>query len=351
MSRETLEARRQPSRMVHVIRVAVCLAGLISAALATGCAVPDRTVIAQANQVNTQLAPAIVTDPQLASYIQQVGDRIIAAASQLNAQGYGPPSHKKENSAWMFSPAMKFHFVNSKTLNAFTTGGEHMYIYTALFEACQSEDELAAVMAHEYAHVYCRHVQQGMEQQYYVMGAGVAGAAAGYALGGKEHGAEYAGIGAAAGLGVGQFIGMGFTRQDEAQADKVGFAFYVHAGWDPNRFADFFKYMIAQGYDTTPQILSDHPSLANRVKAINGYVEELGPQAAQWRRPEIAASGRFAQLKARAVEIDKQMPDDQSLQSAQHLLNAFPSCVAAVDTPQQKQAQAALRQELVKKQN
>ena len=103
------------------------------------------------------------------------------AAGDANA----PKSHTKGgDNAWMFSDEMRFHFVNSKTLNAFTTGGNHMYIYTALFQQCESEDELAAVVAHEYAHVYCRHVQQGMNRQYAILGAaagaGVAGAAIGY---------------------------------------------------------------------------------------------------------------------------------------------------------------------------
>src|SRR5438445_11825513 len=106
----------------------------------------------------------------------------------MDQQHFGPKAHQKESSQWMFSSNMKFHFVNSKTLNAFTTGGEHMYIYNELFQKCKSEDELAAVMAHEYGHVYCRHVQQGENNQIATLAAGaLAGGAAGYALGGSEN--------------------------------------------------------------------------------------------------------------------------------------------------------------------
>src|SRR4051812_37248144 len=90
----------------------------------TGCAT-DKQVIGQANQFHQNLEPAVIRDPELTSYIQRVGDRIIAAAKQLDQQGFGPASHKKEDSKWMFS-GMQFHFVNSGTLNAFTTGGNHM---------------------------------------------------------------------------------------------------------------------------------------------------------------------------------------------------------------------------------
>src|SRR5262245_42347795 len=105
--------------------------------LLVGCA-SDRQVMAQADQVHTTLKPAVITDPELSNYIQQVGDRIIEVAKERNAQR---ADSKGEDNAWMFSKDMKFHFVNSKTLNAFTTGGEHMYIYTELFEQCKSEDE------------------------------------------------------------------------------------------------------------------------------------------------------------------------------------------------------------------
>src|SRR5678816_4091575 len=125
--------------------------------LAGGCAT-DQAVISQANQMNGQLKPAIMEDPELASYLQKVGDRIIGAAKELDAQGYGPKSHKNGENAWMFGNNMKFHFVNSKTVNAFTTGGDHMYVYNALFQMCKDEEELAAVMSHEYGHVYARHV-------------------------------------------------------------------------------------------------------------------------------------------------------------------------------------------------
>src|SRR5205085_11668751 len=110
-------------------------------------------------------------------------------------QHVGPKSHfdEKQKQQWMFSQNMRFHFVNSKTLNAFTTGGEHMYIYNELFQECKSEDELAAVMSHEYAHVYCRHVQKGMKNQYTALAAAAALAGVGYVAGGQEHGAQYAG--------------------------------------------------------------------------------------------------------------------------------------------------------------
>jgi len=102
-----------------------------------GCAVTDRQVIDQAQQAHSGLKPAVIEDRELADYIQAVGDRIVNAAQEADRQHKGPDAHfKDEDRAWMFSNKMQFHFVNSKTLNAFTTGGEHMYVYTELFQLC-----------------------------------------------------------------------------------------------------------------------------------------------------------------------------------------------------------------------
>jgi predicted Zn-dependent protease len=309
-----------------------------------GCVVPDSQVISNANQFQTQLKPAEISDPQLASYLQEVGDRIVNAAKQLDAEHVGPPAHFKSDNAWMFSNQMKFYFVNSKTVNAFTTGGTQMYVYNALFQMCKSEEELAAVMAHEYAHVYCRHVAKGQSRQLATLGlAAIAGGAAGYALGGKEHGAEYAAAGAGVGAAGGQFINMGFTRGDEEQADEYGFKFYTRAGWDPRHFADFFKAMIAAGYDKTPEYLSDHPTLKNRVDHINQWIKNLGPNVDQYVKGPIADASRFQDLQARANQVAKNTPDDTKIQNSQQLAAALPhSCVMPAEPEESKAARQAI---------
>src|SRR5260221_6210577 len=99
-----------------------------------GCAVPDHEIIDQADKAHSGLKPAVINDRELADYVQTVGDRIVEAAKEADRNKVGPKSHfQDEDRTWMFSNKMQFHFVNSKTLNAFTTGGEHMYNYTPPF--------------------------------------------------------------------------------------------------------------------------------------------------------------------------------------------------------------------------
>lgn len=305
--------------------------------LMVGCA-SDKQVIAQANDAHAQIKPAVITDPILDKYVQQIGERIVTVAKEMHEQGFGPKAHKSEDSEWMFND-IHFHLVNSPTLNAFTTGGQHVYLYSELFITSKTEDEFAAVVAHEFAHIYGRHVQKGMNRQYAILGGAAAAAVAGAAIAGENNRMTGATIGAGAGYAAGQFLGLGFTREDEDEADKIGFQFYVRAGYDPDRFADFFRQMIAKGYDKSPEITSSHPKLSNRVKNAERRARELPPIAKQWRKPNIASPEQFAELQNRAQVYAKKVPRDKTLEAAQLMLAAFPSCVAPEDLPEQKQAQ------------
>jgi predicted Zn-dependent protease len=190
-----------------------------------------------------------------------------------------------------------------------------------------------------------------MNRQYALLAAAAALGGAGYLAGGQEHGAQYAELGATAGMAGGQFLNMGFTRKDEAEADKLGFAFYTHAGWDPTKFAEFFQEMIDAGYDKTPAIASDHPTLASRVDDAKRRVKELPPQAASWQKPPIADAAKFKELQARAAQVAKTTPDDSSLQNSQQLLAALPrSCIIPYTTQDELKARQALEKRTAAKQ-
>ncbi len=86
-------------------------------------------------------------EARLKSYVQQIGQRIVFAAKDYYAQ---MPNKPADSSEWMFTKSIQFHLMNNRTLNGATAGGEHVYIYVGLFMRCDTEDELAAVVAHEY---------------------------------------------------------------------------------------------------------------------------------------------------------------------------------------------------------
>jgi len=325
-----------PTRLARPLLLA--LLTLIVPAVGVGCA-SDANVIAQANSAHDQIEPAVVTDAQLERYVQAVGDRIVAAARELATEGFEKERLYDEDPSWMFEE-VKFHLVNSKTLNAFTTGGQHVYLYSELFRQSKTEDEFAAVVAHEFAHIAGRHVHSGMNRQYGIIGAGLAAAGAGYALGGenKEQLAAMLGGGAIVG---GQLVGAGFGRRDEDEADRWGFAFYTRAGYDPDRFGDFFQQMIDKGFDKGQSLTASHPSLKDRVVNARQRAEAYKDENPDWERQlreDVASPRQFRQLQDRAARLAESLPNDESLAKAQLMLASFPSCVAPTASKEQVRA-------------
>jgi predicted Zn-dependent protease len=309
--------------------------------LGTGCVASDKSTIQQASAFDSGLKPAEIRDAQVNPYLQQIGNRIVMAAKQMDAQGVGPKTHfAKGDRSWMFQD-LHWELVNSKTINAFTTGGHYVYVYDALYQMCKTEDELAAVLAHEYGHIYCRHVQKGTGHREALAALALAAGGAGYAYGGSANGSQDAKAAMSLAQQGGGFLEMGFTRGDEAQADEYGFLFYTKAGWPPEHFADFFKDMIAAGYDTKSAITSDHPTLASRVEAANKRVAALDRDKVNaLRQPDIATQQQFDQNKHSAIAASKGMPDDQHVLQAKNLLQALPrSCWVPYEPDDQKEAQ------------
>jgi predicted Zn-dependent protease len=190
-----------------------------------------------------------------------------------------------------------------------------------------------------------------MDRQMGIMGATTGVGVVGSLLGGDKYNQQYGA--AAQGLvgTVANFVGMGFTRKDEAEADKLGFNFYVRAGWEPIQFASFFQHMIDLGLDTGTAYLSDHPTLKSRVENVKQWVAELPPSAKAWRKPPVADQQQFKALQARAKALSAKMPDDQSIANAQKILQALPrSCLTPTIPPDQVRAREQLVQQAERQQ-
>ncbi|HPP05859.1 MAG TPA: M48 family metalloprotease, partial [Syntrophorhabdaceae bacterium] len=58
--------------------------------------------------------------------------------------------------------------IDSPTMDAFATIGGYVYITTGLIAQCEKEEELAGVIAHEFAHIYRRHIAKRYEKEKYI---------------------------------------------------------------------------------------------------------------------------------------------------------------------------------------
>jgi predicted Zn-dependent protease len=66
-----------------------------------------------------------------------------------------------------------------------------------------------------------------------------------------------------------------FSRSQESEADHIGLVYMARAGYDPHQAVAFWQRMkrASKGKEP-PEFLSDHPSDANRVKQIEGWLPE-----------------------------------------------------------------------------
>ncbi len=228
-----------------------------------------------------------VNNRELQSYISYLGGKI-ARANQLE----GNPYH------------YEFSVVNSKSANAFALPAGRIFVTVPLIAMAANEAELAGVIGHEMGHVIARHAAERMyvmEQEnkktwLYTAGGGVLGAAVGYGLG-RIICAEgdtacltkAAVIGAAAGAGGGLLVQKyGFlanSREDELEADRIGFRLAVNAGYDKDKIGGFYKKLLqaekSAGGTGNPILkplsdaMSTHPPSEERVRQM----EELAAKS------------------------------------------------------------------------
>ena len=180
--------------------------------------------------------------------------------------------------------------VNESTeINAFATIGGRISINRGLLARLNSEDALAALLAHEIAHIKHRHVATGL-------GRGLALSLL-LAVVSSDAGAAsaQAAIGNATGLAL-----LGYSRTQEAQADEEALAavvsLYGHAGG----FAELFGVLrAAQGDQEGATLARSHPLTAARIAAARartraqGWAESgaLTPLAAAVRWNSTGAAG------------------------------------------------------------
>jgi len=145
--------------------------------------------------------------------------------------------------------------------NAFALPGGKVGVYTGLLKVATDQDQLAAVIGHELAHVVSRHASERVSQQY-------AAETALKVLDGATGGERRTLLGL---LGVGAQAGvlLPFSRQHESEADVLGQRYMANAGFDPRAAATLWENMQKQaGGSRPPAWLSTHPDPQCRIQTL-----------------------------------------------------------------------------------
>lgn len=156
--------------------------------------------------------------------------------------------------------------VDNPTLNAFAVPGGVVGVHTGLFSYAQSEGQLAAVLAHEIAHLSQRHFARGVEQQQRNSLPMLAALMTSLVLAATASGD----IGLAA-LSATQAAAIDaklrFSRQNEQEADRIGIQTMAAAGLDPHQAPEMFEQMLkaTQFSRRPPEFLLTHPVTEKRI--------------------------------------------------------------------------------------
>src|ERR1044072_4507279 len=199
----------------------------------------------------------VLNDTQATRYVQQVGERLVAAI---------PPEFKHPEFTYSFK------IVNARDINAFALPRGPMYVNRGMIEAAKNEGEMAGVMAHELSHVALRH---GTAQQTKLNNPLNQVLAIGAIIGGGILAGE---AGAQAGSIFAQGYFLRYSREYETQADTLGAQIMARAGYDPQDLANMFRTIEREGGGGGgggPDWFSSHPNPANRYKNIENEARLL----------------------------------------------------------------------------
>jgi type IV pilus biogenesis protein CpaD/CtpE len=153
-----------------------------------------------------------------------------------------------------------------KVVNAFCMPGGKMAIYTGLIQKLDSsDDEIAQVMAHEIAHALAGH---GAEKMSVDLLSSIAVAAVTAVAAGRTQ-VDGQTLQSTANLASNVFVTLPNSREEEAEADKMGIEIAARAGYDPRAAVTLWQKMIKEsGGASRLDFLSTHPASPKRIEAL-----------------------------------------------------------------------------------
>ena len=201
---------------------------------------------------------AMHRDDGLREYVQTVLERVL----EHDSRAYVP-----------LDP--RVFIVDNPKVNAFAYPHGHIFVHTGMLARLRNEAQLAMLLGHEITHATHRHAYQEREDATARTDV-LAFASILSALGGGE-------IATAVG-NLGQIVTVaaisGYSRQKEAEADRVGLTLVARAGYAPAEGAKMFQRML-DATDTKSRHFSPfyatHPKMKDRVETCKKLVGELPP--------------------------------------------------------------------------
>jgi len=240
-------------------------------------------------------------DVELGSESAKEAEQSLALIRDVNTEGYfrGIGQRLSQNRTL---PALKYRFriVNSKEVNSLGFPGGAVYIYRGMLQMASNDDELAAIFAHEIAHIASRHGTAQLSRQLIVQ-APIAIAAG---LPATEAWKEQLGK-----LGISFGIDAPFlrySRDQELEASLLAVRLMADAHFDPNAFRVVLEKIaeIQTGEASrAPAFVFNHPQSETIAPEIDEEIERV---TTSLRRPR--ATGEFRVFRTSLEKVPYPIP-------------------------------------------
>jgi beta-barrel assembly-enhancing protease len=197
-------------------------------------------------------------DPDSQAYVDEVCERLVQGS-------------EAQATDWPFECHL---LADDETINAFALPGGQVFITAALFDALETEGQLAGVLAHEIGHVVARHSAQQIAKAQ--LTEGLTGAVVVASYDPQDPNSRAAVYMAQI---VGQLVNMKFGRDDELQSDRLGVQFMAEAGYDPRALIRVMEILASSTEGARPpEFFSTHPNPDNRIARIQQAIGEVFPE-------------------------------------------------------------------------
>jgi predicted Zn-dependent protease len=199
--------------------------------------------------------PAFDEDPEATAYLDVLGNRLVSNSSEARQD-------------------FEFFLVKDSTLNAFALPGGYVGVHTGTIISAQSESELAAVLAHEIAHVTQHHMARMVSKEGQLSMGMLATMVLAIISRNSQLGSAAAAIGQASAITA----QIGFTREFEREADRVGFLTLEKSGFDVRAMPAFFTRLQRAGRlyeNSAPAYLRTHPVTTERIADAQNRIQGL----------------------------------------------------------------------------
>ncbi len=226
--------------------------------------VSDEQVLATSDSAyNSFLATSVISGKTVDNArVLRVGKKIsIAVEAYMTQNGL---SDQLKGYSW------EFKLVKDTSVNAFCMPGGKVVVFEGILPVTQTDAGLAVVLGHEIAHAVAKHSNERMSQQ--ILTSSGAGLVSSIFQTKSQSVQTLLGTGYAVLAEYG--LMLPFSRKQEYEADRLGLIFMAMAGYDPQESVNFWNRMAATGSSSVPELMSTHPSNANRITNLQKLIPE-----------------------------------------------------------------------------